>query len=56
VLGDALLAWTPGGYTDRLARPSATVEVLTPRSTVQALRAGYRPVLHPSATATEGGR
>lgn len=48
VLGDALLAWTPGGYTDRLPRPSATVEVLTPRSTVEALRAGYRPVLHPS--------
>ncbi|MFL5386060.1 MAG: hypothetical protein ACJ8GN_26395 [Longimicrobiaceae bacterium] len=49
VLGDALLAWTPGGYTDRRARPSATVEVLTPRSTVEALRAGYRPVLHSSA-------
>ncbi|MFL5538808.1 MAG: hypothetical protein ACJ8J0_07425, partial [Longimicrobiaceae bacterium] len=54
VLGGALLAWTPGGYADRLARPSATVEVLTPRSTVAALRAGYRPVLHPTATATEG--
>ena len=51
VLGDALLAWTPAGYTDRLARPSATVEVLTPRSNVAVLRAGYRPVLHPTASA-----
>jgi hypothetical protein len=50
VLGDALLAWTPGGYTDRLARPRATVDVLTPRSTIEALRAAYRPVLHPTAS------
>ncbi|HEX8696079.1 MAG TPA: hypothetical protein VF746_26925 [Longimicrobium sp.] len=53
VLGDALLTWTPGGYADRVARPPATVEVLTPRSTVEALRAGYRPVLHPTAGATD---
>ena len=52
VLGGALLAWTPGGYTDHVARPPAAVEVLTPRSTVEALRAGYRPVLHPTATLT----
>ena len=52
VLGGALLAWTPGGYTDRAARPPAAVEVLTPRSTVEALRAGYRPVLHPTAAHT----
>jgi hypothetical protein len=56
VLGGALLAWTPGGYTDRLPRSSATVEVLTPRSTVAALQAGYRPVFHPTATAAEGER
>ena len=49
VLGDTLMAWTPGGYTDRIARSLATVEVLTPRSTVEALRAGYRPVYHPTA-------
>ena len=52
VLGGALLAWTPGGYTDHVARPPAAVEVLTPRSTVEALRAGYRPVLHPTAAHT----
>ena len=50
VLGGALLAWTPGGYVDRLARSPATVEVLTPRSTIEALRAGYRPVYHPTAS------
>jgi hypothetical protein len=55
VLAGALLAWTPGGYTDRLARPRATVEVLTPRPTVAALRAGYRPAIHPTAMAAEGG-
>jgi hypothetical protein len=49
VLGDALLAWHPHGYSDRIPRIDAAAEVLTPESTVQALRAGYHPVLHPSA-------
>jgi hypothetical protein len=49
VLGGELLAWTPEGYSDRRARPSTDVEVLTPASTVEALRAGYRPVLHQTA-------
>ena len=49
VLGDALLPWAPEGYGVRSARPSLDVEVLTPPSTVHALRAGYRPSLHPSA-------
>lgn len=49
VLGGALLAWHPHGYGDRVPRTGGVVEVLTPRSTVEALRAGYRPVLHPSA-------
>ena len=49
VLGDALLPWTPEGYGTRIARPSTPVEVLTPPSIVAALRAGYRPALHPSA-------
>lgn len=49
VLGDALLAWTPDGYADRRPRSATTVEVLTPASTVKALRAGYRPVLHHTA-------
>lgn len=49
VLGGALLAWHPRGYGERIPRTDATAEVLTPASTVHALRAGFRPVLHPSA-------
>jgi hypothetical protein len=50
VLGDALLPWSPGGYCGRRPRPrGATATVLTPRSTVAAIRAGYAPQLHPSA-------
>jgi hypothetical protein len=44
-----LLAWTPGGYTDRRDCPDREVTVITPESTVAVLAAGYEPVLHPSA-------
>jgi hypothetical protein len=45
-----LLAWTPGGYGERRPRPRGlTVSVLTPASTVGALRAGYVAGVHPSA-------
>jgi hypothetical protein len=47
---DELLAWSPGGYRDRLPRPKGErVVVLTPRSTVEAIRAGYVPEVHPTA-------
>jgi hypothetical protein len=50
VLGGGLLAWTPGGYAGRRARPPAgPVTVITPRATAGVLAAGYRPVIHPSA-------
>jgi hypothetical protein len=50
VLGDKLLAWSPGGYTGLRARPGGVdVTVLTPRSTVAAIRAGYEPEIHRSA-------
>jgi hypothetical protein len=50
VLGGELLAWTPGGYADRRSRPGrGAVAVLTPPSAVAVLRAGYEPVLHPTA-------
>jgi hypothetical protein len=55
VLDGTLLPWTPEGYGARFSRPAAVVEVLTPGSTVNALRAGYRPELHPSATGATGG-
>jgi hypothetical protein len=44
-----LLAWSTAGYTARIARPAnVEVEVLTPGSTVQAIRAGYVPDIHPT--------
>ena len=42
------LAWSPAGYRE----PENTIAdamLLTPPSTLRALSAGYRPVLHPSA-------
>jgi len=47
--GDQLLRWTPGGYAEHRIRPNGLVTVLTPRSTVAVLRAGYVPSVHPSA-------
>jgi len=48
--GGHLLAWSPGGYSNRLRRPvGQQVTLLTPRSAVEAIRAGYQPEVHPSA-------
>ncbi|GHD49843.1 hypothetical protein GCM10017083_22670 [Thalassobaculum fulvum] len=45
-----LLRWSPAGY--RPADPLPICQaMITPPSTVAALAAGYRPVLHPSAAA-----
>ena len=42
VVGDALRLWTHAGYGEERARPRAgTARVVTPPSTVAALRAGY---------------
>ena len=52
VLGDELLRWTPGGYTKRVARPTAALTAVTPATTLEVLRAGWNgvvPFLHPSA-------
>jgi hypothetical protein len=52
VWGDRLLAWSPGGYGKRRRRPRGeAVKVLTPPSTVAAIRAGYVPEIHLSAIA-----
>lgn len=48
-IGGRLLRWSPAGY-EKAAPPSTIDGLLTPPSTLAALRAGYRPVLHPSAT------
>jgi len=56
VYNDRLLAWSAGGYTKRIDRPhNAEVIVLTPKSTVATIRAGYVPVIHISATQWEDG-
>jgi hypothetical protein len=50
VRGGLLLAWSPGGYRERLPRPRCVqVAVLTPPSTVAAVRGGYAPQVHGSA-------
>jgi hypothetical protein len=50
-----LLAWSPGGYTARRPRPMGeSVTVLTPTSTVAAIRAGYVPEVHQSASESWG--
>ncbi|WP_232661334.1 hypothetical protein [Pseudonocardia sp. TRM90224] len=49
VLGDRLLAFTFGGWTDPVARPTDPLTVLTPPTSVAALRNGFAPTLHPSA-------
>lgn len=52
VQDESLLRWTPGGYTQRLARSETdSVEVLTPPAILAVLAAGYRPILHVSADA-----
>jgi hypothetical protein len=42
------LRWTPSGYR-KVERDIADAKLLTPPSSVRAMAAGYRPVLHPSA-------
>ena len=51
VAGDRLAEWTPAGYGSRRKRPlGGTATVITPPSTVAALRAGYRPQIDDGAT------
>jgi len=48
ILGGRALRWSPSGYAPVEQMPRAD-GLLTPPSTLAALRAGYRPVLHASA-------
>jgi hypothetical protein len=44
---DQLLRWQTDGYEERRAKPvGQMVNVLTPKSTVKAIAAGYRPHVH----------
>jgi hypothetical protein len=49
VRGSTLLRWSQTGYLQAIARPRGNASVLTPRSIVGVLAAGYRPQWHPSA-------
>ena len=53
VAGGGLCAWTHGGYDERRAWPAERVTVLTPPSTVAAMRAGWRPRVHATALGRE---
>jgi hypothetical protein len=58
VLGDALLRWTPAGYTERAARPPGAATVITPPSLLAVLRSGWDgaavPLLHETSQAAAG--
>jgi hypothetical protein len=47
------LSWSPAGYRQTQNAPQDAM-LLTPPSTLRALSAGYRPVLHPSAVKLMG--
>jgi hypothetical protein len=50
VRDDAVVPWTYDGYGDPLPRPrTGTAELITPPSTVAAIRAGYRPQIDDQA-------
>jgi hypothetical protein len=50
IWGDALIEWGDAGYGRRIPRPrSGKVDVLTPRSIVEIIRAGFVPAVHPTA-------
>jgi len=47
------LEWTESGYRSASTAP-ADAKLLTPPSTLRALAAGYRPILHPTAISAGG--
>jgi hypothetical protein len=49
LLGDRALAFSFGGWHDPTSRPAGSVRVLTPPTSVAALRDGFTPTLHASA-------
>jgi hypothetical protein len=48
IVQDRALLWSPAGYRETQTKLKEAM-LLTPPSTLRALSAGYRPVLHPSA-------
>ncbi|HST26665.1 MAG TPA: hypothetical protein VLJ76_11825 [Gaiellaceae bacterium] len=59
VLGEALLTWTPAGYTTSTTRPRGQATLITPPSLVTVLRQGFGsalPLVHPSASSAGSSR
>jgi hypothetical protein len=50
VLDDRLMTFTFAGWAQPRPRPEGMVDVLTPSTSVAALRHGFQPILHPSAS------
>lgn len=51
LIAGKLFPWSFGGYGPPIAsNPDSAVTVLTPATTLAALRAGYVPIVHPSAS------
>jgi len=53
IVGGLALEWAEHGYQNA-ARTLSDAKLLTPPSTVRALGAGYRPILHPTAISALG--
>lgn len=51
IVGGRLLRWNTHGY-EAVPEPPTSALLLTPPSTVRALAAGYRPIVHDSASAS----
>ena len=49
LLGGAVLPWSFAGYAGPV-KPARQLELLTPPASVAVLAAGYKPLLHPSAS------
>jgi hypothetical protein len=51
LLGDEMLRWTPGGYTERRVRWRGETRLITPPTSVRILASGWsgsEPLIHPS--------
>ena len=44
------MGWTHNGYQNHIHATDEYVRVLTPETIIQALKGGYKPVIHPSGT------
>lgn len=54
IRGDRVVRWSHDGYRAVQARPAQCVEVVTPPTTVSALKAGYQPLWHATASQLAG--